>query len=162
MGMASIVAQLVGGTLVGLDLFGLSWRLIFIVNVPIGIAATIVGARLIRDSRSEERPSLDWAGVALASTCLFLVVFPLVQGRELGWPSWSIACLIGSVPGFALLVWVDAASRREDVHLCLPFTFCDFRDLLRARPVGDFLWRPDGVLCSAYPVLSVRPRLVTT
>jgi EmrB/QacA subfamily drug resistance transporter len=107
MGMASIVAQLVGGTLVGLDLFGLSWRLIFIVNVPIGIAATIVGARLIRDSRSEEHPSLDWAGVALASTCLFLVVFPLVQGRELGWPSWSIACLIGSVPGFALLVWVE-------------------------------------------------------
>ena len=107
MGMASIVAQLVGGTLVSLDLFGLSWRLIFIINVPIGIATTIVGARLMRESRSEQRPNLDWSGIAIASLSLFLVIFPLVQGRELGWPSWSIICLVASLPAFGFLVWIE-------------------------------------------------------
>jgi hypothetical protein len=41
---------------------------------------------------------LDLVGVALAAVAMFTLVFPLVQGRELGWPAWSLALLAGSVP----------------------------------------------------------------
>jgi MFS family permease len=86
MGLASIFAQLVGGSLVSLDLFGWSWRTIFLVNVPIGLAAIGFGLRVIPESRGSSRPSLDLMGMALASCGLFLLIFPVVQGREAGWP----------------------------------------------------------------------------
>jgi EmrB/QacA subfamily drug resistance transporter len=98
MGFASIVAQVVGGSLVSLDLFGWSWRPIFLINVPIGLLAIGTGAWVLRESRMERRPSLDLAGVGLVSLALVLLIFPLVEGREAGWPTWSFGMLAASMP----------------------------------------------------------------
>ena len=98
MGLASIVAQLVGGLLVSLDLFGWSWRLIFLINVPIGLGAIGLASRMVRESRSARRPTLDLAGVELASLSLFLLIYPIVEGREAGWPAWSLVMLAATLP----------------------------------------------------------------
>jgi EmrB/QacA subfamily drug resistance transporter len=105
MGLASITAQLLGGLLVSLDLFGWSWRLIFLVNIPIGLTAAVLISRMIRESRAAGRATLDLIGVALASLGLFLLIYPLVEGREAGWPTWSFAMLAATLPvliGFVL------------------------------------------------------------
>ena len=98
MGLASITAQLLGGLLVSLNLFGSSWRLIFLINIPIGLIAIALVSRMIRESRGSDRATLDFVGVALASLGLFLLIYPIVQGREAGWPAWSFAMLATMVP----------------------------------------------------------------
>jgi EmrB/QacA subfamily drug resistance transporter len=107
MGFASIVAQVVGGSLVSLDLFGCSWRPIFLINVPIGLLAIGAGARVLRESRMERRPSLDLGGVGLVSLALVLLVFPLAEGREAGWPAWSFGMLVASVPVLVGFIWYE-------------------------------------------------------
>ena len=105
MGLASIVAQLLGGLLVSMDLFGWSWRLIFLVNIPIGLIAIVLASRMIRESRSSSGATLDLVGVALASLSLFLLVYPIVEGRDAGWPAWSFVMLAATLPvlvGFIL------------------------------------------------------------
>jgi hypothetical protein len=105
MGLASITAQLLGGLLVSLDLFGWSWRLIFLVNIPIGLTAIVLASRMIRESRGISHATLDLVGVALASLGLFLLIYPIVEGREAGWPAWSFAMLAATLPvliGFVL------------------------------------------------------------
>jgi EmrB/QacA subfamily drug resistance transporter len=108
MGLASITAQLLGGLLVSLDLFGSSWRLIFLINIPIGLTAIVLVSRMVRESRSSAGPTLDLIGVALASLALFLLIYPIVEGREAGWPAWSFAMIAAMVPvfvGFVLYEW---------------------------------------------------------
>ena len=104
LGLASIAAQLVGGLLIQADFAGLSWRPIFLVNVPIGGAALVAARYLIRDSRAAASPSLDLGGIAIGSVALMLLIYPLVEGREAGWPAWAWIGLLLCVPGFVLFV----------------------------------------------------------
>ncbi|KGA23745.1 MFS transporter [Pectobacterium brasiliense] len=89
LGLAAIAGQILGGWLVHANLFGLGWRSIFLINVPIGLLA-IVAARFIPESRTPQRPSLDWMGVVLVSVGLTLLLVPLIEGPGQGWPAWSL------------------------------------------------------------------------
>jgi EmrB/QacA subfamily drug resistance transporter len=99
-GMAAVAGQLIGGALLAWDVFGLEWRAIFLVNVPIGVL-TAVAALVLPDDRPEARTRLDWGGVGLLGMALLLLSTPLVLGRDSGWPAWMIVSLIGAVPVFA-------------------------------------------------------------
>ncbi|KFX18637.1 MULTISPECIES: MFS transporter [Pectobacterium] len=89
LGLAAIAGQVLGGWLVHANLFGLGWRSIFLINVPIGLLA-IAAARFIPESRTPQRPSLDWTGVALVCVGLTLLLVPLIEGPGQGWPAWSL------------------------------------------------------------------------
>jgi EmrB/QacA subfamily drug resistance transporter len=101
-GLSTILGPIVAGLLVDADLFGLGWRAIFAINVPLGAFAIVAGRIALPGapaSQATARPRrLDLRGVVLAGAGMFLLVFPLVQGRELDWPVWSLAMLAGSVP----------------------------------------------------------------
>jgi EmrB/QacA subfamily drug resistance transporter len=104
-GVATITGPLVGGLLIQGDLFGLGWRPIFLVNVPIGVAALTAAARYLAESRAPQALRLDLTGVGIVSAGLLLLVFPLVQGRDLGWPLWTFVSMAAAVPvlaGFAV------------------------------------------------------------
>jgi EmrB/QacA subfamily drug resistance transporter len=92
-GMAAVTGQILGGALISLNAFDLGWRWVFLVNVPIGIAAWIASGRVVPESRSESARRLDLAGVALGSLTLILLLVPVVEGRRLGWPAWTFAAL---------------------------------------------------------------------
>lgn len=96
-GSSAVFGLALGGVLVQWDLFGLQWRPIFLVNVPVGIAALIAGWFVIRDSRAPRRPKLDVIGMLLALAAVTLLVYPLTEGRQMGWPAWTFAMLAGSV-----------------------------------------------------------------
>ena len=89
-GLGIVVGPLLGGTLIGADLFGSSWRPIFLINVPLGLLIVWPALRLLPESRSQTTSAMDWMGVAISSLGMFLLTYPLVLGRELGWPQWSL------------------------------------------------------------------------
>ena len=103
MGLSAVLGPVLGGVLINADLLGSGWRMIFLVNVPIGVFALVVGARFVPAVAPSVRSArLDLIGVALAAAGTFMLVFPLVQGRELGWPLWTTALLVCSAPTLAL------------------------------------------------------------
>src|ERR1700729_274822 len=100
-GLGTVSGPLLGGLLIQHNLVGLGWRPIFLINVPVGLLAVVASAVLIPESRAPRRPRLDPGGVALISAALLLLLYPLVQGRELGWPVWTFVSMAVSAPGFA-------------------------------------------------------------
>lgn len=86
--VSSVSGPLLGGLLTEADLFGLGWRAIFCVNVPVGVAAAALAVWLMPESRSEAAPQLDLVGVVLVTLAALGLMYPLVQGREQGWPAW--------------------------------------------------------------------------
>jgi EmrB/QacA subfamily drug resistance transporter len=93
LGLANICGQVLGGALISAHPFGFAWQAIFLINLPIGLIALAGSSIVLRDSRAEHAQRLDLGGVALLSLGLALLVYPLVEGREAGWPAWMIAVL---------------------------------------------------------------------
>src|SRR5690349_13321014 len=93
MGLAAVLGPILAGVLIDADILGSGWRMIFLINVPVGIVGTYIAARYLPDVPRDPNARLDPLGsvlVLLASGCL---IYPLVQGRELGWPAWIYALL---------------------------------------------------------------------
>lgn len=102
-GLATILGPVVAGLLVDADLLGTGWRAIFLINIPVGAYALVVGARVLPAPVAADRSGgLDGIGMLLGGLGMSMLVYPLVQGRELGWPVWSLALLAGSVPVLAV------------------------------------------------------------
>jgi EmrB/QacA subfamily drug resistance transporter len=108
-GLANICGQVLGGVLVSMHPFGFAWQTIFLINLPIGLVALFGSLVVLPDSRAEHAQKLDLGGVALLSLTLALLVYPLVEGREAGWPAWMIAML--AVCPAALLAFVRFEAR---------------------------------------------------
>jgi len=113
-GLGTVSGPLLGGLLTQHDLFGLDWRPIFLINVPVGIVAVAASAALMRESRAPRPPRLDPGGVALISAALLLLLYPLVQGRQLGWPAWTFVSMAAAVPMFAVFIFYERAKDRRD------------------------------------------------
>jgi EmrB/QacA subfamily drug resistance transporter len=110
MGLAAIAGPILAGWLVAADLLGTGWRMIFLLNVPLGLAGLVGALRFMPESRSPERVRLDPLGVVLVSAASLCLIYPLVQGRELGWPAWTFGLMAA---GLALLVVFAAVEGRS-------------------------------------------------
>ncbi|MFG1991961.1 MFS transporter [Actinoplanes sp. NPDC048988] len=108
-GLAAVAGPLLGGALVDADLWGLGWRTVFWINIPVAVVALVVGIRVLPESTAPERARLDVAGALLSAGAVVLVLLPLVQGRDWGWPWWGWAMLVA---GLGLLAGFVAYERR--------------------------------------------------
>ncbi len=106
-GIAAIAGQILGGTILVLDIWGLEWRPIFLVNVPVALAAIVAAVFILPEEQHPETIGLDWGGVALITPTVLLLVVPLLEGRELGWPVWIIASFFASFPLAGAFVWYE-------------------------------------------------------
>lgn len=111
-GLATILGPVTGGALIDANIAGAGWRSIFYVNVPIGLAALALGVAIIPESRAAAS-RIDTVAAALLGTGLFLLVLPLVIGRDQGWPAWSFACMAVSPLFLAAFVVYEAARTRD-------------------------------------------------
>lgn len=106
-GIGAIAGQIVGGILLAMDLWGLEWRPIFLVNVPLAIATIIAAIFILPKEQAHERVGLDWGGVALVTPALLVLVIPLLEGRDLGWPLWTIVAFVVAFPLFAGFIFYE-------------------------------------------------------
>jgi EmrB/QacA subfamily drug resistance transporter len=123
MGIASVGGPILGGWLIGANLFGTGWRAIFLINVPVGILILTIGAKFLPTAvRTASR--LDWVGAMLASIAVALMIYPVVQGRELHWPAWTFVSMAASVAAFGLFgVFENRVQRSGGEPLVIPGLF---------------------------------------
>ena len=112
-GLSTVAGPIVAGLLLKANLFGSDWRALFLINLPLGVFALIVGGRVLPARPAEHgRVRLDFVGTLLLAGAAFLLVFPLVDGRTLGWPAWIFGVLAAAAPLLGLL----AAQQRYRVR----------------------------------------------
>ncbi|MDQ0305677.1 EmrB/QacA subfamily drug resistance transporter [Kitasatospora herbaricolor] len=102
LGLGGIIGPVLGGFLVEGDFLGLGWRSVFLVNVPVGVAALIIAVRFVPKKPGHPGVSVDTLGAGLVAAACALLVLPLNQGQEDGWPLWTWLCLAASAVAFAL------------------------------------------------------------
>jgi len=120
MGTAAVLGQIIGGLLIQANIAGSTWRVIFLINVPVGAAAVALAPRTIPESRADSPGRLDLGGIVLATAGLTAVVLPLVEGHQLGWPSWTWVSLACAPLVFAVLArhqqWLARRGREPLLH----------------------------------------------
>jgi MFS family permease len=97
-----VVGQVAGGVLVSADLFGTTWRPVFLVNVPIGVALLVAGWRMLPAGPGQPGRGLDVGGLVILTPAVLALVLPLVLGQPEHWPAWGWACLAASAVLFAM------------------------------------------------------------
>ncbi|HKB31036.1 MAG TPA: MFS transporter [Streptosporangiaceae bacterium] len=110
-GIAAVIGQLLGGVLVSANLAGATWRPIFLVNVPIGVAGLVLARRYLPDTQADGAAPVDGPGTVLLGVTVLALLIPLTEGRSLHWPAWTIALL--AVAPIAAVGLVVAGARRE-------------------------------------------------
>lgn len=96
-GLASVGGQLLGGLLVAADPYGLGWRSVFLINLPIIVFALPAAGVFLRESRAGHAARLDVPGALLLAAGLLALVVPLIEGRQHHWPWWCVALLFSSL-----------------------------------------------------------------
>jgi EmrB/QacA subfamily drug resistance transporter len=123
-GLSASLGPIIGGLLIKANVFGLDWRPIFLINIPIGIFGFFAALKYLPDGKSEHPLKLDIIGTLIIIVAMFLLVFPLIQGRSLNWPTWSIIMIIASLPVFAIFAWWQVKKDKIDGSpLVLPALF---------------------------------------
>lgn len=116
-GLAMALGPVLGGALVSSSL---GWRWIFIINVPIGLAAFVLVGRFVPESKSSQPRRLDLVGQALVAVVLASLIYGIIEGPQLGWTSPMIAtCFALAVGGVVCLLVYEP--RRDDPLLELGF-----------------------------------------
>ncbi|MFD7437582.1 MFS transporter [Streptomyces sp. NPDC059861] len=113
-GLGAVSGPLLGALLTEWNLFGLEWRPIFLINLPVGIAGLILGRRFITESRAPHALKLDVVGVVLVTLGLLMLLYPLTRGRELGWPLWGYVSMGGALVVFGALVAYERRKSARD------------------------------------------------
>jgi EmrB/QacA subfamily drug resistance transporter len=108
LGFASAVGLLLGGVLTDANLFGWSWRAVFFVNVPVAAGALIAGLRYVPETRDPGARRPDVPGAVLLAASLVAIVYPLLEGRQYGWPAWVWALLAAGLAGLGALGLAEA------------------------------------------------------
>jgi MFS family permease len=116
----SVVGQVIGGLLISANIASLTWRPIFLVNVPVGLALIAFGLRLLPAAREASSRTLDLPGLFVLTPAVLAFVLPLVLGQPLGWPAWGWALLGLSAVAFAALPFVERRVAARDGQPILP------------------------------------------
>lgn len=104
LGTAAVIGQVMGGYLADTHWAIEGWRLIFFINLPIGIITLWATHKYVQETATNRSARFDYSGIAILTTALFCLIYPLIEGREKGWPLWSIALLLASGGIFAYFV----------------------------------------------------------
>jgi MFS family permease len=115
LGFASAIGLLLGGVLTEADLFGWGWRSVFFVNVPVALFSLAAVARLVPETRERSARRPDFLGATLLTAALVAVVYPLLEGRRLGWPAWGWLLLAGGLVTLAVLGLVEEHRQRPQI-----------------------------------------------
>jgi predicted MFS family arabinose efflux permease len=128
-GIAAVVGQVAGGFIVDANIGGADWRPIFLVNVPVGIAALALAWRSVPSTRAAEPAPIDALGTGLLAVAVLGLLVPVTEGRTLGWPLWSWALLALVLPALAAFALVERRLENAGRHPLVPPTLLRHRGM---------------------------------
>jgi EmrB/QacA subfamily drug resistance transporter len=106
LGLSTLAAPILAGALIEANLWGIGWRLVFLINVPIGIAALAGAVRVLPRTVAHPGIRLDTRGMVLIGAALTAIIYPLIQGRADGWPAWTFVSLaVGAILIVVFVRW---------------------------------------------------------
>jgi EmrB/QacA subfamily drug resistance transporter len=139
-GLAAVAGPILGGVLIGADIWGLGWRPIFLVNLPVGVFAVLAALKYVPRVKGDAGMKNDFVGMAIAGMALLLVVFPLIEGRQVGWPWWCFAMMIAALPvAWAFIRWQFAQGRRGAAQL-VPVSLLQNRNFMLGTGLAAVLF----------------------
>jgi EmrB/QacA subfamily drug resistance transporter len=123
-GVAASLGPVIGGILIHFNIAGLEWRPIFLINVPIGLFAIWAAIRYLPEGKSSHPLKIDIWGTGIIIIAMLLLVFPLIQGRELDWPVWVFVMMAFSLPALFLFAkWQKYKDQKDGSALIAPILF---------------------------------------
>ncbi|MBZ5737060.1 DHA2 family efflux MFS transporter permease subunit [Nocardioides mangrovi] len=143
MGLAAVLGPIIAGVLLDADLFGTGWRMIFLINVPVGLVGAVLAWRYLPDVPRDPDARLDPWGALLLTIASALLIYPLVQGREHDWPWWCFAMMAGAAVVFALFV---VSERRSSHPVVEPSLFRHRGYVAGVLFIGVFFVSMNGVM----------------
>jgi MFS family permease len=104
-GLGGILGPVIGGFIIDADIASLGWRAVFLVNVPIGIVVTALAWTYLPRRASDHSIKIDLMGSLLIIASSGLLLLPLIQGQQAGWPLWTFVSLVVSLLGFVIFTF---------------------------------------------------------
>jgi EmrB/QacA subfamily drug resistance transporter len=139
-GLAAVAGPMLGGWLIEGNIGGLGWRPIFLVNIPVGIIAILAALRYLPRVTAAPGLGLDLVGTALAGAALLLVIFPLIEGRQVGWPVWCFVMMAAAVPvALAFVLWLKRQAARGGAQV-LPASLFGNRNFMLGTTLAAMLF----------------------
>ncbi|NUR59156.1 MAG: MFS transporter [Catenulispora sp.] len=113
MGLSAALGPVLGGALITYS----SWRWVFVINIPAGIFALYYATKVLPTvhHRADDRPKLDVVGLILCSAAVGLLVYPIIQGRESHWASWTFLMMAGSAVVMAVFAFYARARHMRNL-----------------------------------------------
>jgi len=99
-GLGGILGPIVGGFIIQSNLFNLGWRNVFLVNIPIGLVTIVLAWRMLPHQKGDSSVTIDVISATLVALASGLLVLPLIQGQQAGWPLWTWLSFLGAALGF--------------------------------------------------------------
>jgi len=112
-GLGGILGPVIGGFLIEADVAGLGWRAVFLVNIPVGIAAILLSYKYLPKSESDKSVKIDLVGTLLVVAASAMLVYPLIKGQEAGWPLWTYLMLLGSLVTFFIFSRLEKSTLKR-------------------------------------------------
>jgi EmrB/QacA subfamily drug resistance transporter len=101
LGLSAVGGPLLAGVLIDANLFGLSWRPMFLINIVLGVAGLVAGLRLLPRDRGDASVRIDVAGSVLLAGTMLGLLFGLIEGSTSGWTALPIAAMAAGLACFA-------------------------------------------------------------
>ena len=139
-GLASVVGPLLGGLLIGADIWGSGWRPIFLVNLPFGVLAIVMALKYVPKLKPQRNMGNDFVGIVLAGIALLMVVFPLIEGRQLGWPTWCFVMMLAALPMAWLFIGWQHRQAAKGAAQLLPVALLANRQFLIGTGLAALLF----------------------
>jgi len=109
--ISTVCGPILAGWLIDRDLFGIGWRMIFLINLPLGLIGFLLGAYALPIGQRHQSLTLDVPGSLVAAAAMGVLIYPMIEGREKGWPWWTYLMLASALLMFAVFVVLE---RRRD------------------------------------------------
>ncbi|MDJ1505792.1 MFS transporter [Xanthocytophaga agilis] len=105
LGVAAVIGQVLGGYLSDTHWVIEGWRLVFFINLPIGMVTLWTTHTYVSETQKHQSTAFDYTGIVILTVALFCLIYPLIQGREAGWPVWSIGLIVLSFGIFVFFIY---------------------------------------------------------
>lgn len=148
--MMAAIGPVLGGWLID----AISWRAIFLINLPLALGAIILAARYVRDSRERDRPALDVPGGVLATAALGALTWGLTIGSgPAGWNVWAIG---GVAAGVALMLAFIAIEERRGERAMMPLAMFGSASFIGLTLLTLLLYGALGALLVLMPYMLIQ------